>query len=300
MNKPIKILYVDDEPINLKLFQLIFNKLYEVIVVDNHSQDNSIKEIKRRFPKTKLIKLNSENTEYRWFPFDSLPSDKKNELRQRIIDGLIAQELVYDDAKKIGILFGIIISNPIFLLFSNHSQDLIWSVVKFVNNSFIFLTFSKSLFVISFIIIPNVLLRIENELFNKCISLNNKISEIYSNRGVAYNNLGQYDKAVDDYLNAIKLNPNFSEALCNLGVTYNHLKKFDKAIISLKKALELRPDFTSALINIGISYRNLLKLENAHKQFETALNLEPNNELIHFQQGLTFFSEKKIFFLKIF
>lgn len=36
--------------------------------------------------------------------FDSLPSDKQNELRQRIIEGMIAQELVYDDAKRSGVL----------------------------------------------------------------------------------------------------------------------------------------------------------------------------------------------------
>lgn len=36
--------------------------------------------------------------------FDSLPADKQNELRQRIIEGMIAQELVFDDAKKSGVL----------------------------------------------------------------------------------------------------------------------------------------------------------------------------------------------------
>ncbi|WP_310440632.1 peptidyl-prolyl cis-trans isomerase [Sulfuricurvum sp.] len=36
--------------------------------------------------------------------FDSLPADKQNELRQRIIEGMIAQELVYDDAKRTGVL----------------------------------------------------------------------------------------------------------------------------------------------------------------------------------------------------
>ncbi len=36
--------------------------------------------------------------------FDTLPADKQNELRQRIIEGMIAQELVYDDAKRSGIL----------------------------------------------------------------------------------------------------------------------------------------------------------------------------------------------------
>ncbi|MDD4950848.1 peptidylprolyl isomerase [Sulfuricurvum sp.] len=36
--------------------------------------------------------------------FDSLPPDKQNELRHRIIEGMIAQELVYDDAQKTGVL----------------------------------------------------------------------------------------------------------------------------------------------------------------------------------------------------
>jgi peptidyl-prolyl cis-trans isomerase C len=36
--------------------------------------------------------------------FNSLPSEKQAELQKRIVDGLIAQELVYGDAKKSGVL----------------------------------------------------------------------------------------------------------------------------------------------------------------------------------------------------
>jgi len=36
--------------------------------------------------------------------FDSLPADKQNELRQRIIEGMVSQQLVFDDAQKTGIL----------------------------------------------------------------------------------------------------------------------------------------------------------------------------------------------------
>jgi len=48
-----------------------------------------------------VTKVLMEGTQGR---FDSLPADKQNELRQRIIEGLIAQELVYDDAQKSGVL----------------------------------------------------------------------------------------------------------------------------------------------------------------------------------------------------
>lgn len=46
-------------------------------------------------------KVLAEGTQGR---FDSLPADKQNELRQRIIEGMVAQELVFEDAKKTGIL----------------------------------------------------------------------------------------------------------------------------------------------------------------------------------------------------
>jgi len=36
--------------------------------------------------------------------YDQLPAEKKEELNQRVIDGLISQELVYADAKKQGVL----------------------------------------------------------------------------------------------------------------------------------------------------------------------------------------------------
>ncbi len=36
--------------------------------------------------------------------FDQLPAEKKEELSQRVIDGLISQELVFSDAKKQGVL----------------------------------------------------------------------------------------------------------------------------------------------------------------------------------------------------
>ena len=46
-------------------------------------------------------KVLAEGTQGR---FSSLPADKQNELRQRIIEGMVAQQLVFEDAKKTGIL----------------------------------------------------------------------------------------------------------------------------------------------------------------------------------------------------
>lgn len=48
-----------------------------------------------------VTKVLMEGTQGR---FDSLPADKQNELKQRIIEGLVTQQLVYEDAKRSGVL----------------------------------------------------------------------------------------------------------------------------------------------------------------------------------------------------
>ena len=50
---------------------------------------------------TEVNQLLMEGTQGR---FNQLPQDKQQELTKRIVDGLIAQELVYEDAKKSGVL----------------------------------------------------------------------------------------------------------------------------------------------------------------------------------------------------
>jgi tetratricopeptide (TPR) repeat protein len=128
--------------------------------------------------------------------------------------------------------------------------------------------------------------------FNECIEIDKSIPEVYSNRGIAYNNLGLYKDAVQDYLQAIKLKSNFAEAMCNLGVTYNHLEQYQNAADQFIHALKIQPKFPAALINFGISLRNLSRFDDAHEQFNIAFHLEPQNELIPLQQGITYFAQK--------
>jgi tetratricopeptide (TPR) repeat protein len=41
--------------------------------------------------------------------------------------------------------------------------------------------------------------------------------------GVAYNELGKYQKAINAYKEAIKIKPDYHEAYYNMGVAYNEL-----------------------------------------------------------------------------
>jgi tetratricopeptide (TPR) repeat protein len=54
-------------------------------------------------------------------------------------------------------------------------------------------------------------------------------------------NLGEYQKAIEDYDQAITLNPQYARAFYNRGATYRKLGKKEKAIEDFKKAQELDP-----------------------------------------------------------
>jgi tetratricopeptide (TPR) repeat protein len=54
--------------------------------------------------------------------------------------------------------------------------------------------------------------------------------------GVAYNELGKYQKAINAYKEAIKIKPDYHEAYYNMGVAYNGLGKYQKAIDAYKEA----------------------------------------------------------------
>ena len=66
---------------------------------------------------------------------------------------------------------------------------------------------------------------------------------------LAYSDLGQYERAIQDYNKAIQLNPNYAEAYNNRGWAYYCLKQYGKALKDFEKALELNPNFTLAKNN---------------------------------------------------
>jgi predicted O-linked N-acetylglucosamine transferase (SPINDLY family) len=129
--------------------------------------------------------------------------------------------------------------------------------------------------------------------FSRCISLGQKVPEVYSNRGMACHEIGLYAEAIKDYDKAIKINPDYVEALSNLAVTYNRLKRFKDASIKLKRVIALRPSFATAYINLGISLHNLSRFDEAIKQYDLALQINPNNAITHMQRGITLVALKK-------
>jgi len=65
------------------------------------------------------------------------------------------------------------------------------------------------------------------------------IAEAYNNRGVAWHHKGDYDKAISDYKRALELHPRYAEAYNNRGVAWAYKGEYDKAILDCTEALEI-------------------------------------------------------------
>jgi tetratricopeptide (TPR) repeat protein len=108
-------------------------------------------------------------------------------------------------------------------------------------------------------------------VFSLVIGLLNVRSERhYSNRGVAYGNLKQYERAIEE-------DPNFAEAYYNRGVAYGNLKQYERAIEDYNKAIELDPNHTSAYYNRGNAYYYLKQYERAIEDYNKTIELDPNH-----------------------
>ncbi len=56
--------------------------------------------------------------------------------------------------------------------------------------------------------------------FNKLIKIGDECKDVYYNRGNAYAKLKNYQRAIEDFEQALKLDPNYNLALLNKGNTY--------------------------------------------------------------------------------
>jgi tetratricopeptide (TPR) repeat protein len=92
------------------------------------------------------------------------------------------------------------------------------------------------------------------EYLNNAVKLQPDYAEAYSDRGTAYNGLGQYQRAIEDYNKAIRLKPAHADAYNNRGAAYDKLGQYQRAIDDYNDAIRLKPDYASAYYNRGGAY----------------------------------------------
>ena len=105
----------------------------------------------------------------------------------------------------------------------------------------------------------------------------------YDNLGLLYSRLKEYQKAEEEFKQAIYLNPKFTKAYYDLGSLYFIQEKYNDTIEQWNKILEIEPNFPNTYIilnNLGIVYNKKEMSDKALKYFLQALPLVPEGDPI--------------------
>ncbi len=87
--------------------------------------------------------------------------------------------------------------------------------------------------------------------FTEAIRLAPNDANAYFNRGLAWRSKGEYDKAIADYNQALAINPNFFQVYVNRGVVWAKKGAYDKAIADCSQTPRIKPNDTNAYNNLA-------------------------------------------------
>ncbi len=115
----------------------------------------------------------------------------------------------------------------------------------------------------------------------------------YSNRGAAYANSKQYDKAISDYSKAIKLNPEFATSYYNRAIAYTNNGQYDEAISDFNKVIELSPKDSAAYVGRATALANKKLYDQAILDFTMAIELNPNETAAYHNRAMVYARKKE-------
>lgn len=97
------------------------------------------------------------------------------------------------------------------------------------------------------------------------------LARIFNNRGVAFALLGDIDRAVLDFDQAIRLKPDYAEAFGHRGFAYQLKGNVDQAVEDFERALRFKPGYANALMNNGLVYTGNRNLDPAFADLAEAI-----------------------------
>lgn len=79
--------------------------------------------------------------------------------------------------------------------------------------------------------------------------------------GNDYFDIGNYEKAVENYRKALSINPRNPDVITDMAVAYRKIGNSQEAVNGFRQALTIDPDHAIALFNLGLVLRDDLKDE---------------------------------------
>jgi tetratricopeptide (TPR) repeat protein len=116
------------------------------------------------------------------------------------------------------------------------------------------------------------------ECYDRCLQLDPKQHEAYTQRGLIYYNRKQYPKAVEEASRAIELKPTFVIALNNRGIAYMGMGENAKAVEDFDRAIASDPTYERAWKNRGMAYFDLRQFDRCIADMQQYLTFAPKDK----------------------
>ena len=127
--------------------------------------------------------------------------------------------------------------------------------------------------------------KVAEELYNKILKIDPNHIATHNNLGLIYQELGQYEKAINCYEKVIKIQPDLPAPYNNLGNILKELGEFKKALSYYKKAIEIKSNIADIHNNLGIVFKELKEFKKAKNCFQKAIQINPNYTIAHYNLG---------------
>jgi tetratricopeptide (TPR) repeat protein len=175
--------------------------------------------------------------------------------------------------------FFLILSTGIYILFWNRHKSIAIAVWALLIGSWSVMTYQR-----------NRVWKDDLTLLNDNIENTPDFARPYSNRGVAYWKLKQYDKALDDLTRAITLDPEYRDAFYNRGVVFEEVGEYARAVNDYSRVIMIDKDEVIVYYNRGVAYFRLGEFVKAADDFSRAIAIRADYTDAYTNRGATYFN----------
>ena len=100
---------------------------------------------------------------------------------------------------------------------------------------------------------------------------------LYYNRGLAYRGEGDYDRAIQNYDEAIRINPEAADAYNSRGDAYHGKGDYDQAIRDYDEAIRIDSQDADAYNSRGVAYHGMGDYDQAIRDYDEVIRIDPQD-----------------------
>ena len=131
--------------------------------------------------------------------------------------------------------------------------------------------------------------------FQAAAELDPQLAVAHSSMGVIYQRMGEYERAIDCFINALRSAPfSFFDTL-NLARLYHFSRRLNDAVEAYLHACDIKPNDFDAQLNLGVCYYELGQTVQAVERYQQALQIDSDRPDAFVNLGAAYATQSKYY-----